>query len=393
VIMLLVSLLSFVESKVARRGEKKIIINAREEPVTVSSGITLLAALANEKIFLPSACGGGGTCAVCKCQVLEGGGDILPTETGLISRREQKEHYRLACQVKVREDMSIKIPEEIFNIKKFDCTVVSNENVATFIKEFVVQLPEPMDFEPGGYIQIDIPPHKLSYREFDVGEEYQGDWDKYKLRDLKSEVDEEMFRAYSMANHPSEKGLVKLNVRIATPPAYDMSLPPGKASSYIFNLRPGDKVTISGPYGEFFIKDTNKEMLYIGGGAGMAPLRSHLFHMFHTLKMTGRKVSYWYGARSLREMFYIDEFRAIEKRFPNFSFHVALSEPMPEDNWKGPTGFIHQVIHDEYLKDHDEPEEIEYYMCGPPMMADAVLKMLDSLGVPSEMIAFDDFGG
>ncbi len=391
--MLLVSLLSFVESKVARRGEKKIIINAREEPVTVSSGITLLAALANEKIFLPSACGGGGTCAVCKCQVLEGGGDILPTETGLISRREQKEHYRLACQVKVREDMSIKIPEEIFNIKKFDCTVVSNENVATFIKEFVVQLPEPMDFEPGGYIQIDIPPHKLSYREFDVGEEYQGDWDKYKLRDLKSEVDEEMFRAYSMANHPSEKGLVKLNVRIATPPAYDMSLPPGKASSYIFNLRPGDKVTISGPYGEFFIKDTNKEMLYIGGGAGMAPLRSHLFHMFHTLKMTGRKVSYWYGARSLREMFYIDEFRAIEKRFPNFSFHVALSEPMPEDNWKGPTGFIHQVIHDEYLKDHDEPEEIEYYMCGPPMMADAVLKMLDSLGVPSEMIAFDDFGG
>ena len=391
--MLLVSLLSFVESKVARRGEKKIIINAREEPVTVSSGITLLAALANEKIFLPSACGGGGTCAVCKCQVLEGGGDILPTETGLISRREQKEHYRLACQVKVREDMSIKIPEEIFNIKKFDCTVVSNENVATFIKEFVVQLPEPMDFEPGGYIQIDIPPHKLSYREFDVGEEYQGDWDKYKLRDLKSEVDEEMFRAYSMANHPSEKGLVKLNVRIATPPAYDMSLPPGKASSYIFNLRPGDKVTISGPYGEFFIKDTNKEMLYIGGGAGMAPLRSHLFHMFHTLKMTGRKVSYWYGARSLREMFYIDEFRAIEKRFPNFSFHVALSEPMPEDNWKGPTGFIHQVIHDEYLKDHDEPEEIEYYMCGPPMMAGAVLKMLDSLGVPSEMIAFDDFGG
>lgn len=393
IILFLIAILSFVESKVATKGDCKIFINDEKEPLLIAAGKNLLTALANQKIFLPSACGGGGTCAMCKCQILEGGGNILPTETGLIPRREQKEHYRLACQVKIREDLKIRIPEEVLSIKKYACTVRSNHNVATFIKELVLELPQDdIGFKAGGYIQMDIPPYKLSYKEFDIEKEYCPDWDKYNLWDLRAENDEEIFRAYSMASHPGEKGIIMLNVRIATPPPRDMSLPPGKASSYMFNLKAGDKVTVGGPYGEFFIKDTKREMIYIGGGAGMAPLRSHLFHLFHTQKTKNRKVAYWYGARSKREMFYTDHFEQIEKNFPNFSYHVALSEPMPEDNWTGYTGFIHQVLYDHYLKDHEEPEEIEYYLCGPPMMNSAVLKMLDSQGVPPEMIAFDSFG-
>jgi Na+-transporting NADH:ubiquinone oxidoreductase subunit F len=379
---------------VANKGDCKILINNETEPLTVAGGGTLLTALSNSKIFLPSACGGGGTCAMCKCQILEGGGDILPTETGLISRGEQKEHYRLACQVKIRQDMKIRIPDEIFKIQKFECTVRSNHNVATFIKEFVIELPpgQNLDFQAGGYIQIDIPEYKIDYKGFEIEKKYHPDWDKFNLWDLKAENDEPIFRAYSMANHPAEGNIVMLNVRIATPPPRAWHLPPGKASSYIFNLKPGDKVTISGPYGEFFIKDTKREMIYVGGGAGMAPMRSHLFHLFHTLKTHDRKVSYWYGARSKREMFYDDQFKEIEKNYPNFSYNVALSEPLPEDNWEGPTGFIHNALLENYLKNHEEPEEIEYYLCGPPMMIDAVQKMLDSLGVPEEMIAFDSFG-
>lgn len=394
IILILVAILVFIESKVSKKGDCKIFINDEKEPISVGGGGTLLTTLSSSKIFLPSACGGGGTCAMCKCQVLEGGGDILPTETGLISRGEQKEYVRLACQVKIREDMKIRIPEEVFKIQKFDCKVRSNHNVATFIKELVLELPKDkkLEFEAGGYIQIDIPEYKLNFKDFDIEKEYHEDWDKYHLWDLKAECDEPCFRAYSMASHPAEPGIVMLNVRIATPPPRDMSLPPGIASSYIFNLKPGDPVTISGPYGEFFIKETKREMVYVGGGAGMAPMRSHLFHLFHTLKTTDRKVSFWYGARSKREMFYIEDFDNIAKNYPNFSWHVALSEPLPEDKWDGPTGFIHQVLHDNYLKDHEEPEEIEYYMCGPPMMIDAVENMLDSLGVPQEMIAFDSFG-
>ncbi len=394
IIIILISLLSFVESKVAQKGDCKIYINDEKEPISVAGGGNLLATLSEQKIFLPSACGGGGTCAMCKCQVLEGGGDILPTETGLITRAEQKDQVRLSCQVKIREDMRIKIPEEVFKIQKFDCKVRSNHNVATFIKELVIELPKDktLDFEAGGYIQIDIPPYKLQYSEFDIEQEYHPDWDTYKLWDIKAENDEPIYRAYSMASHPAEEGIVMLNVRIATPPPRDMTLPAGKASSYIFNLKPGDPVVISGPYGEFFIKDTKREMMYIGGGAGMAPMRSHLFHLFHTAQTRDRKVTFWYGARSKREMFYEEDFANIAKNFPNFSYHVAMSEPLPEDNWDGLKGFIHQAVLESYLKNHDEPEEIEYYLCGPPMMIDAVQKMLDSLGVPEEMIAFDSFG-
>ncbi len=394
IIMFLVGVIAFIKAKVMRLSECKIFINDDPKPLLVTAGASLLSTLANNKIFVPSACGGGGTCAMCKCQVLEGGGHILATETGQISRREQKQHYRLACQVKVREDLKIHIPEEIFHIQKFECRVRSNNNVATFIKELVLELPngKPLNFKAGGYIQIDIPTYSANFKDFVIDKKYHPDWDKYNLWALKAQNDEAIFRAYSMASHPAEKGIVILNVRIATPPPRDMTLPPGKASSYIFNLKSGDKVTISGPYGEFFIKETKREMIYIGGGAGMAPLRSHLFHLFHTLKTRDRKVSYWYGARSKREMFYTEHFEEIERNFPNFKYHVALSEPLPEDNWKGDQGFIHQVVYDQYLKNHPEPEEIEYYLCGPPMMIAAVQKMLDSLGVPPEMIAFDSFG-
>ena len=396
VILILVLMINFAENKLLPQGEMTITVNDEEDKqFKVRPGGTLLSALANETIYLPSACGGGGTCAMCKCQVLDGGGGILPTETGHISRNEAKENWRLACQVKVKEDMNIHVPDEIFSIRKWECTVKSNENVATFIKELVLDLPEgeSLNFQAGGYIQIDIPEYRnLLFKDFDVEDEYHPDWDKYKIWNLVANNDEPLFRAFSMANHPAEGNRIMLNVRIATPPPPLWNdVPPGLATSYIFNLKTGDKVTISGPYGEFFIKETDREMVYIGGGAGMAPMRSHLFHLFQTLK-TGRKVSFWYGARSLREMFYDDHFKDLADQFPNFNYQVALSDAMEEDNWKGSTGFIHQVLHDEYLSKHDDPTEVEYYMCGPPPMINAVEGMLDSLGVEPEMIAYDSFG-
>ena len=396
VILVLVLIINFAESKLLPQGEMTITVNGEEDKkFKVRPGGTLLSALANETIYLPSACGGGGTCAMCKCQVLDGGGGILPTETGHISRNEAKENWRLACQVKVKEDMNIYVPDEIFSIRKWECTVKSNENVATFIKELVLDLPEgeSLNFQAGGYIQIDIPEYRnLLFKDFDVEDEYHPDWDKYKIWNLVANNDEPLFRAFSMANHPAEGNRIMLNVRIATPPPPLWNdVPPGLATSYIFNLKPGDKVTISGPYGEFFIKETDREMVYIGGGAGMAPMRSHLFHLFQTLK-TGRKVSFWYGARSLREMFYDEHFKDLADQFPNFNYQVALSDAMEEDNWKGSTGFIHQVLHDEYLSKHDDPTEVEYYMCGPPPMISAVEGMLDSIGVEPEMIAYDSFG-
>jgi len=396
VVLILVLILNFAESKLLPQGDITIEINGEtDKSITTRPGGTLLSALSIQSIFLPSACGGGGTCAMCECQVMEGGGEILPTETGHISRSKAKNRWRLACQVKIKENMKIHVPDEIFSIQKWVCTVESNNNVATFIKELVLNLPEGenLNFKAGGYIQIDIPEyHNLSFGGFDVEKEYHPDWDKYKIWDLVAHNDEPIFRAYSMANHPAEGNRVMLNVRIATPPPPLWNeAPPGLASSYIFNLKPGDKVTVSGPYGEFFIKETDREMVYIGGGAGMAPMRSHLFHLFQTLK-TGRRVSFWYGARSVREMFYDEHFKDIEEKFPNFSYKVALSEPMNEDNWSGSTGFIHQVLHDEYLMNHDDPTEIEYYMCGPPPMINAVDNMLDSLGVDKGMIAYDSFG-
>ena len=398
VIILLVSILLFAKKKLTPQGKVTIDINNGEKTLEVDSGQTLLTALGNNKIFLPSACGGGGTCAMCRCQVHEGAGSILPTETGHFTRKEQMQDWRLACQVKVRDNIKMEIPQEILGIKKWECTVLSNKNVATFIKEFVVQLPEneTLDFKSGGYIQIDVPKIDVDFKDIEVEEEFRGDWEKYKMFDLKMHNPEPTFRAYSMANHPAENNIIMLNVRIATPP-FDrvnggfQKVNPGVCSSYIFSRKPGDKVTISGPYGEFFLKDTNREMMFIGGGAGMAPMRSHIFHLFHTLK-TDRKVSFWYGARSKREIFYYDDFHNIEKNFDNFNFTIALSEPLPEDNWDGPTGFIHSVIFEQYLSKHEEPEEIEYYLCGPPMMIAAVQKMLYDLGVPDEMIMFDDFG-
>ncbi|NMC41582.1 MAG: NADH:ubiquinone reductase (Na(+)-transporting) subunit F [Bacteroidales bacterium] len=396
VILLLVIILLYAREKLTPSGDVRLKINDRE--MSVSPGTNLLFTLSSNGIYLPSACGGGGTCGMCKCQILEGGGSILPTETGFFTRKEQLNHWRLGCQVKVRQDMVIKLPEAVLGIRKWECEVISNRNVATFIKEFVVKLPEgeELNFEPGGYIQIDVPKYQAKFTDFIIEEQFRGDWDKYKMWDLKVKNTEETFRAYSMANYPAEKNLIKLNIRIATPPWDNqkkefMKVPPGICSTYIFSRKPGDKVVISGPYGEFHIKNTNAEMVYIGGGAGMAPLRSHIFHLFKTLRTT-RKVSYWYGARSLREVFYMDEFREIEKNFPNFSFHLALSEPLPEDNWNGLTGNIHQVLLDNYLSKHDTPEDIEYYFCGPPVMNNAVVKMLDDLGVPKENISFDDFG-
>jgi Na+-transporting NADH:ubiquinone oxidoreductase subunit F len=399
VILLLVMLLLYARKKLTPQGNVTITINDEKQIVT-SPGSTLLSTLSVQKIFLPSACGGGGTCAMCKCRVLEGGGSILPTETGYFTRKEQMNNWRLGCQVKVRGDMKIEVPHEIFGIKKWECEVISNKNVATFIKEFVVRLPEGerLDFRSGGYIQIDVPKCEVDFsKEIFVEEEYRSDWDKFKMWDLKMKNPEPIFRAYSMANHPAEGNVIMLNIRIATPP-WDrsknafMNVNPGICSSFIFSRKPGDKVMVSGPYGEFFIKDTRREMMFIGGGAGMAPMRSHIFDLFLT-KKTDRKATFWYGGRSLRELFYTEQFEAIEKENPNFNFHIGLSEPLPQDNWNGHVGFIHQVIYENYLKNHPEPEEIEYYLCGPPMMNDAVQKMLDDLGVPQEMIAFDDFGG
>ncbi len=399
VIFLLVVVLLVAKQYLVASGNVTITIN-NEKKLEVPAGGTLLSTLVNQQIYLPSACGGKGTCAQCRCQVLEGGGEILPTETGHFSRKEIKEHWRLGCQVKVKNDLSIKIPESILSIKKWECEVISNKNVATFIKELIVKLPEGehMNFLPGSYIQIDIPRYELKFSEFEVEERFRPDWDKMHLWDLTCSNDEETMRAYSMANYPAEGDIIMLNVRIATPPidratGKFLDVKPGIASSYIFRLKPGDKVNVSGPFGEFHpIIDSKREMLYIGGGAGMAPLRSHILHLLKTLRITDRKISYWYGARSKNEIFYQEDFRELEKEFPNFSFHIALSEPLPEDNWTGPVGFIHSVILNEYLKFHDEPEEIEYYMCGPGPMAKAVEKMLDDLGVPREMLMFDDFG-
>lgn len=399
--LFLVGIIIYAKARLTATGLVKIMING-QQVLETEAGSSLLTTLSNKKLFLPSACGGGGTCAMCKCQVLSGGGEILPTEKIYFTRREQQANWRLGCQVKVKQDMEIKIPEEVFGIKKWDCEVISNDNVATYIKELVVKLPEGefLEFESGSYIQLDVPACEIDFRKdlYNIDKRFHDDYDKFRIWDLKMKTTEPIFRAYSMANHPAEGNIMMLNIRLATPP-WDkkagrfMDVNPGICSSYTFSLKPGDKVTISGPYGEFHIKDTDKEMIYIGGGAGMAPLRSHLFHLFHTNKERNRKISFWYGGRSLREIFYTEDFRKIEKEFPNFSYRIALSEPLPEDNWTGYTGFIHQVLYDNYLGKHPEPEEIEYYLCGPPMMNAAVFKMLDELGVPPENIAFDDFGG
>lgn len=394
VVLPLVGLILVAKSKLVASGDVDILINA-QQTLTTPAGGKLLGCLANQGVFISSACGGGGTCGQCVVKILDGGGEILPIERMHISRGEAREGVRLSCQVAVKQDMKIEVPPEVFETKKWQCKVRSNRNVATFIKELVLELPagEDVGFKAGGFIQIEVPPHHLKYSTFDIEDEYHGDWDKFNLWRFESKVEAPVVRAYSMANYPGEQGIIMLNVRVATPPPRaPEDTPPGQVSSYIFDLKPGDDVTISGPYGEFFITETDTEMVYIGGGAGMAPLRSHTFELFKSLK-TGRKVSYWYGARSLREMFYQDEFEALARDVPNFSWHVALSEPMPEDNWTGYVGFIHQVLLDNYLKDHPAPEDVEYYICGPPMMLQAVLKMLDDLGVESENILFDDFGG
>jgi len=398
---LLVYIILYAKSKLTPSGLVKITINEKDE-LKSEAGSSLLATLSNEKIFLPSACGGGGTCGMCKCQVLSGGGQILPTETPYFTRKEQQANWRLGCQVKVKQDMEIIIPAKVMGIKKWECEVVSNNNVATYIKELVVKLPEGefMDFESGCYIQIDVPECEIDFKKdlYKIDDRFKDDYDKFKIWDLKMKNTTPLFRAYSMANHPAEGNIIMLNIRLATPP-FDrikggfMDVNPGVASSYVFSLKPGDKVDIAGPFGEFHIKPTKREMIYIGGGAGMAPLRSHLFHLFHTEKERDRKISYWYGGRSSKEIFYTNHFLAIEKEFPNFQYNIALSEPLPEDNWTGYTGFIHNVLFENYLKNHEAPEDVEYYICGPPMMTAAVFKMLDDLGVPPENIAFDDFGG
>jgi len=395
IVLILVAVVLLAKSRLVAEGDATIVINdSADHTIKVPIGDKLLNALAEQKIFIPSACGGGGTCGECKLIITEGGGDVLATETSKLSRGEVREHYRLSCQVPVKSDMKIEVPDEIFEIKKWECTVRSNHNVATFIKELVLELPEGenVDFTAGGYIQIECGPHKASYKNFIIEEEYRGDWDKYNMWKYESNVTEEVVRAYSMANYPEEKGIIMLNVRVATPPRHAPDAPPGIMSSYIFDLKPGDKVIISGPYGEFFARDTKNEMVFVGGGAGMAPMRSHIFDQFERIK-TDRKVSFWYGARSYRELFYEDDFNKIAKENDNFEWHVAMSEPLPEDNWTGPTGFIHQVLLENYLKNHPNPEDCEYYICGPPMMNDAVMKMLDDLGVEPENILFDDFGG
>ena len=394
VVIFLVGALLLVESKVVLKGNRRIVINDDEDKrIETPTGTTLLAALTQNDILLPSACGGKGSCGLCKCKVLEGGRDILPTELAHLSRNEKLDHIRLSCQLKVKEDMRIRIPEEIFNIKKYDATVVANENVASFIKELRLKLDpgQTMDFETGSYVQIDIPEYERSYRDIHVGETYKKVWDRFDFWGLKARTEEPVYRAYSMANTPAEEEL-RFTIRIATPPPGAADIPPGVASSYLFTLKPGERVTLSGPYGDFFVKDSGREMCFIGGGAGMAPLRAHIFHQLLTEK-TDRKITFWYGARSRSEMFYDEEFSELERNFDNFKYYVALSDPQPEDRWDGPVGFIHQVAYDQYLKNHPDPTEIEYYLCGPPMMLKAVQEMLDSLGVEPEMIAFDDFGG
>ncbi|MCP3129769.1 NADH:ubiquinone reductase (Na(+)-transporting) subunit F [Shewanella sp. KJ2020] len=392
VVCLLVIVILIAKKKLVTTGEITIGINDdAEKSIKVAAGDKLLGALASQSIFIPSACGGGGTCGQCRVKVKSGGGDILPTELGHITKKEAKEGCRLACQVAVKTDMELELDEEIFGVKKWQCEVISNDNKATFIKELLLKLPEGEDvhFKAGGYIQIEAPAHVVKYADFDIPAKYRGDWEKYGLFDLVSTVNEDVLRAYSMANYPDEKGRIMLNVRIATPPS--ASVPPGKMSSYIFNLKAGDKVTISGPFGEFFVKDTDAEMVFIGGGAGMAPMRSHIFDQLKS-KKTKRKMSFWYGARSTREVFYQQDFDTLAAENDNFVWHVALSEPLPEDNWTGYTGFIHNVLYENYLKNHKAPEDCEFYMCGPPIMNSSVIKMLESLGVEPENILLDDFG-
>ncbi len=395
VIVGLVLVLMFAKAQLVPSGEVSVELNDDpEKTYRVPAGGTLLNALADQKIFIPSACGGKGTCGVCRVTIPEGGGSMLPTEQSHISRNEAREGCRLACQVKVKQDMKVHAPAEYFGIRKWQCTVRSNHNVATFIKELVLELPEGEDvpFRAGGYIQIECPPHEVRYRDFDIEDEFRGDWDRFDLWRYTSTVDAEVTRAYSMANYPGEEGIIMLNVRVASPPPRQPDVPPGQMSSYIFGLKPGDKVTISGPFGDFYARDTQKEMIFVGGGAGMAPMRSHILDQFLRIH-TDRKVSFWYGARSLREAFYVEDFDRIAEENDNFEWHLALSEPQPEDNWTGLTGFIHQVLYDEYLSKHPEPEGCEYYLCGPPMMIEACKKMLYDLGVENEDILLDDFGG
>ncbi len=392
IVIALVMVILYAKNHLVPHGDVDIVIND-EKTIKTPVGSKLLMALADNHLFVSSACGGGGTCGQCKVKVLDGGGDLLPTEAGHISKREAREGERLACQVTVKQPMKIEVPEDVFGVKKWECTVRSNHNVATFIKELVMELPEgeTLDFRAGGYIQIECPPYHVKFSDFDIEEEFREDWDKYDLWKIESKVDEPVVRAYSMANFPLENDIVMLNVRIATPPP-GLDVPPGKMSSYIFNLKPGDKVTISGPFGEFYARDTDNEMVFVGGGAGMAPMRSHIFDQLIRLK-SKRKMTFWYGARSLREAFYVDHFDKLQEDHDNFRWHLALSEPKPEDNWTGYTGFIHEVLYENYLKDHPAPEDCEYYLCGPPVMNAAVIKMLEDLGVERENILLDDFGG
>ena len=394
IVLALVLVILAARSKLVSTGDVTIEINDDpEKKVTTAAGGKLLNTLSGAGVFLPSACGGGGTCAQCKCKVLAGGGEMLPTERAHFTKREEKEGWRLSCQVAVKQDMEIEVEEELFGVKKWECEVVSNENVATFIKELVLKLPEGEDvaFRAGGYVQLECPAHTVEYKNFDIQPEYREDWDKFNLWQYVSKVDEETIRAYSMANYPEEKGLLKFNIRVASPPP-GTDFPPGKMSSFVFNLKPGDKMTVYGPFGEFFAKETDNEMVFVGGGAGMAPMRSHIFDQLKRLA-SKRKISFWYGARSLREAFYVEEFDQLAKDNENFTWHLALSDPMPEDNWTGYTGFIHQVLYDNYLENHPAPEDCEFYMCGPPMMNAAVIKMLEDQGVEKENIMLDDFGG
>ncbi|BDX20446.1 MAG: NADH:ubiquinone reductase (Na(+)-transporting) subunit F [Pseudomonadales bacterium] len=393
IVLSLVAIILIARSKLVSSGDVTIDING-ERKVTVAAGSKLLNTLASNGVFLSSACGGGGTCAQCKCIVKSGGGEMLPTEESHFTKREAKEGWRLSCQTPVKQDMEIEVPEEVFGVKKWECTVASNPNVATFIKELTLKLPEGenVDFRAGGYVQLECPPHTVHYKDFDIQPEFRGDWDKFNLWKYVSKVDETTIRAYSMANYPEEKGLVKFNIRVASPPPGRDDLPPGKMSSWVFSLKPGDKVTVYGPFGEFFARDTDAEMVFIGGGAGMAPMRSHIFDQLKRLHST-RKMSFWYGARSLREAFYVEEYDQLAAENDNFEWHLALSDPLPEDNWEGPTGFIHNVLFENYLKDHPAPEDCEFYMCGPPMMNASVIKMLQDLGVEPENILLDDFGG
>jgi Na+-transporting NADH:ubiquinone oxidoreductase subunit F len=393
IVLALVVVILSARAKLVNSGDVNIVING-EKTITVPAGDKLLQTLAGNGLFLPSACGGGGSCAQCKCKVESGGGSMLPTEEGHFTKRDAAEGWRLSCQVPVKHDMVIEVDEEVFGVKQWECTVESNPNVATFIKELTLKLPEgeSVDFRAGGYVQLEAPAHHVKYSDFDIEEEYRGDWERFGFFKTESTVNEPVIRAYSMANYPEERGVVKFNIRIATPPPGSQGIPAGQMSSYVFNLKPGDKMKVYGPFGEFFAKDTDNEMVFVGGGAGMAPMRSHIFDQLKRLKST-RKMSYWYGARSLREMFYQDEYDALAAENENFNWHVALSDPQPEDNWEGLTGFIHNVLYDEYLKDHPAPEDCEYYMCGPPMMTAAVIKMLKDLGVEDENILLDDFGG